>query len=435
MHRISRSFLAALLVAATVSSSAFLSHELNGFSTTGDSLDLSQRDVRLFDNFTQAGLHENQMLDPNWPHETEVELALWKAAAEWGSLPFGDGSGDPSQPELGSGGANFDFFWNGAASGIGSTNDNIVSAIFGPGGGVTVLLELPSSDGWRMRVYEDLVDWDDGPGSVITGLDFQGVMTHQLGHALGLGHTSIPGSTMNAVSAGSAVEWRSIEIDDQAGVQWIYGAAGASKPRIDDLQGSTVPGGTTVLVGASFDPSNNEVWLNNALADGGAPGGEPFVLSGIGSTAGGTQLSFVVPASRAEAGGVHVKVPGTSGEHLSEGHPFGYGGPQNTFALSGPATGFVGSPVTYAISGAPAGASWVIAWSFTRNGSVFGGHLFDLGAPVTLAASGVVDPAGNAGWTSTPLPPAASGLTFFVEAAASSGGQLSDSNSLQLDVL
>jgi len=246
-----------LLPAMAIGAVAMLfgSETSRGYSIMGGSLGLDQRDVRVFDNFTDASANNNTTPDANWPGYTGVELAIWKACGEWGSeLHGGNGLGDPLQT-VGSGGANFDMSWQGNATSIGTTNQNTHSELAGSSGGVLAFTETPISDGWRIRYYSSWT-WQDGPGSVSGGIDIQGVACHEYGHALGLGHSTVGGATMYPSISGTGTAQRSIAADDIAGVQHVYGVKSASKPTISSI---SVGSGSVTINGTNFSPSNNEV--------------------------------------------------------------------------------------------------------------------------------------------------------------------------------
>jgi hypothetical protein len=280
----------------------------------GWNLPLTLRHARVFDNFTGTNANNNTTPHPNWPGYTGCEMAIWKAMAEWGSGLHGDGTGDPHQNGgLGSGGANFDVTWQGNATSIGSIGNNTHSMITGSQGGVLAYCEsFGQNSGWRIRYYQSW-DWDDGPGTSISGTDLQGVACHEYGHALGLDHTTVSGSTMTAFISGNGVGARSIESDDIAGVQAIYGVKSASKPTITGL-GIGTP---LTIHGSNFSASSNEVWFTQAGTGG---TGQPIKVTGL--TSNGTSLSVTVPAS-AGPGDVLVK-NGAGGGHanLSNAYPF-----------------------------------------------------------------------------------------------------------------
>lgn len=284
-----------------------------GFSTTGESLGLGQRTVLVLDNFTAASANDNTTPDPNWPGFVGAELAIWKACSEWGSrFHGGTGAGDPLQT-VGSGGANFDIAWQGNASEVGSTNSNTHSQISGANGGVLAFTELPSSDGWRIRYY-GVWSWQDGPGADV-GVDLQGVACRQYGFALGLGTSTVVGATMGSTGAGT--DLRSIEPDDIAGVQSVYGAAAPTKPAIT---GVSVASGSVTITGNNFSPANNEVWFTKAAIGGGGP----VKVTGVVSN--GTSITVTIPAT-AGPGDVLVRDDGTSHANLSNAWPFDPGPP------------------------------------------------------------------------------------------------------------
>lgn len=286
-----------------------------GFTLIGGSLSLAERDGRIFNNFSDASANNNTTPDSNWPGYTGAPMSIWKAMGEWGSQPHGGtGAGDPLQP-VGDGGANFDSAWAGLATGVGGTNDNIHSEIGGSSGGVLAFTETPISNGWRIRYYQSWL-WQDGPGSVTSGIDIQGVATHEYGHALGLGHSSSPGATMAPSISGSGTAARSIAADDIAGVQFIYGVASLTKPSITAIfQGS----GTLTIDGVNFADTNNEIWFTPLNPTGGT---SPLVkVLGVSAQNGGTQIVVNIPAD-AGPGDVFVKSGnGTGGAFLSNGFP------------------------------------------------------------------------------------------------------------------
>lgn len=331
MPRASVLRLALPLLALSGAGTLLFSVETRAFVLNGDVLDLTQRDFRVFDNFSDATANDNQTPDPDFPGALGATLALWKGVAEWGSQRHGTGYSDPLQPDgIGSGGSDFDASFQGAASLVGMPNQNIISQIDGFGGGILAFCETPSSNGWRIRFFEDPTEWHDGPGFINGGpdrFDLQGVMTHEYGHALGLGHTNVNGATMKSDIGGSnfGLIMRSIEADDIAGLLAIYGPRSASKPRIDSYELSATG---IVLVGENFDATDNQVWFTRVT-----PGGDgtPVQVSGLPSSAQGTRLAVDFPLDAGD-GDVLVKLPGSSHADLSNAFPVR----QHSLPCSGP---------------------------------------------------------------------------------------------------
>jgi hypothetical protein len=313
------------------------------FDTIGGNLGQGQRDFRVWNNFSDTQANNNTTPHPSFPGQTGAVMAIWKGHVEWASEPYaGSGAGDglSSNPVLGSGGANFDNIFQGTHTAAGGNNGNVHSELAGSSGSTLAFMQGPISDGWTIKYYEGWT-WQDGPNSVSSGVDLQGVATHEIGHSLGLDHTTASGATMLPSISGTGTGQRSIESDDIAGVQFIYGVKASDKPRITSLSGSKVIGETLVINGANFSTTGNEVWFSKLASDGVA-----VKVTGVASTGGGTQISVTVP-SGIQDGEVMVKRNGTGHADLSNAWPIdvgaGAGDPPLITSINptmGPAGGF-----------------------------------------------------------------------------------------------
>ena len=295
--------------------------ETRVFTVFGDFLDLTLRDYRILNTFAGLRANDNLTPDPDFPGSIGADLAIRKAVAEWGSRPHGSGITDPLQPLIGSGQSNFDAFYAGEALLAGGRNQNVVSVIAG-GGGIAIT-DLPIGDGWRIRFFDATRDWNDGPGAPEgTGLDrfdIQGIMTHEFGHALGLDHSTVAGATMeNNATPDFGVNLRSIEADDIAGVQFIYGPISPFKPIVEtyDFVGPS----RIRITGSNFDDLDNEVWFTPEDAT--LPMMDPVVIAlSQPSSAGGTIIELDIPAD-AGPGSLAVRIPGLRSAALSNVYSF-----------------------------------------------------------------------------------------------------------------
>lgn len=294
--------------------------ETRSFDVFGDFLDLTLRDFRILNTFAGIRANDNAVPDPDFPGSIGADLAIRKAIAEWGSRPHGSGLTDPSQDLLGSGESNFEAFYAGDALLAGGRNQNVISVIAG-GGGIAIT-DLPIGDGWRIRFFDAARDWNDGPGIPEGGIDrfdIQGVMAHEFGHALGLDHSMVAGATMeNNGSPDFGVHLRSIEADDIAGVQFIYGPISALKPTLETYE--FIGPGRIRITGTNFDDLDNEVWFTPE--DPTLPMMDPTVrISGLASSPSGTSIELDIP-TEAGPGSLAVRIPGQRSLALSNVFPF-----------------------------------------------------------------------------------------------------------------
>ncbi|HKB16577.1 MAG TPA: matrixin family metalloprotease, partial [Planctomycetota bacterium] len=192
------------------------------------------------------------------------------------------------------------------------------------GAGVLAITINPETNGWHIEYMPDVL-WFDGPTDMIPGdlrFDIQGIGTHELGHALGLAHTSVLAATMfpGASPGPASVTLRSLDLDDRQGIQSItaYGVATGSKPKILALQGILSAQQPMTIIGQNFGtaPNSNEVWFRDDAAD-----NTPRKVLALNSTLGGTAISVVIPCDVVN-GDVFVKVgSATTGNTLSNGMP------------------------------------------------------------------------------------------------------------------
>ncbi len=337
-------------LAAAVS---LLSMKPNGdaYAKLGFNLGTTQRDFRIRNNFTDSQANNNTTPHYNFPGATGAMMANWKGAVEWESRSYNDGKGDgvSSNSNLGDGGADFDWTFQGEASSNGGLNDNIISSQgSGCGGGVLAFTESPGSNGWRIKFCESWT-WQDGPGSFSgsNSIDIQGVACHELGHALGLSHSNSSGATMYWAISGNGTAARSLHSDDSAGVQSIYSVAGSDKVEITSIAGSTAIGGSLTVNGKNFSGSGNAVWFTKNNSNGVAT-----KVTGLSSSGGGTTITVTVP-SGIQDGSINVQSNASGHKSLSNSWPFeiGSGTPPPSISSVSPTSGNKGTTVSLTVNG------------------------------------------------------------------------------------
>ncbi len=354
------------------------------YVTFGFELPTSQRDFRVYNNFTNSQANNNGSASANFPGAVGAVLAIWKGGVEWESRSYGDGSGDPTQGNLGDGGADFDWTWQGETTSVGGYDSNVVSSGASCGGGTLAYAEGVSSNGWRIRFCNGWT-WQDGPGDN-SSMDIQGVAAHEFGHALGLGHSGTFAATMYASINGDGVPDRSIHSDDINGVQAAYSSATSNKVSITGITGSTAIGGTLTVAGSNFTNSGNEVWFTKSSSN-----GVPTKVTGVSSSGGGTSLTITIP-SGIQDGSINVKSSSSSGKSLSNSWPFEIGvqtGP--SISSISPSGADQGSTAVVTVSGAgfQGGASLVLtqgAFQINATGEAVAGSS-TLTATVSLSAA------------------------------------------------
>lgn len=291
------------------------------YNVFGDTLDLTQRDFRIWNNFTDPEANGNLALDPDYPGATGAALAIWKGVAEWGSSPHGTGRTDPTQAEIGSGASNFDAFFSGYSEGPGNKNANVISMLEGSAF-IKAFTNIPIRDGWRIRFYEDPWTWNDDPAGVLQGgadgWDLQGVAAHEYGHALGLDHSNDAIATMAATSSDRGLDFRSIEADDIAGLQFLYGQRAPTKPLITGY--TLYPGGQVLIEGRGFHPTKNQVWFTHRKMRTG-PDGDPIQIHDVPSIGDNSRILMAVPPG-AGPGDIAVRGPSIQFSALSNAYPF-----------------------------------------------------------------------------------------------------------------
>jgi matrixin len=126
--------------------------------------------------------------------------------------------------------ARFRFAFAGASAQTTTTNDGINLVVLrnaSNGAAIATTYWWSTSAG---IVDADIVFWDaafrffSGASGCASGFYIEDIATHEFGHALGLGHSTLPSATMYPSTSSCSVNNRSLDPDDIAGVETLYPA-------------------------------------------------------------------------------------------------------------------------------------------------------------------------------------------------------------------
>ena len=142
-------------------------------------------------------------------------------------------------------------------------------------------------------IDSDVIFWDGhtkffaGTSGCVSGAYIEDVGAHELGHALGLSHSSVSEATMNSSYGTCSKNQRTLASDDIAGAKKLYGSSSSGSGSTNAAPSVTISGpanGLTLTAGASVtfsgsasDPeqgnlTNNLIWRSNLLGQIGAGG-------------------------------------------------------------------------------------------------------------------------------------------------------------------
>jgi matrixin/IPT/TIG domain-containing protein len=170
------------------------------------------------------------------------------------------------------GGAAFAFACDGTTDRASIDPDDGVNTVFhanqaSPEGALAVTFYSYTRSTGRMRgfdvVFFDRSDdrdftWSTATPPRTSNWDVQDTATHELGHALGLAHSSAAGATMSPTAAPGVTSARSLAADDRAGIVALYGAAPPPPPAVDSVEPprAALAGGDVLIVRGSGFPSS-----------------------------------------------------------------------------------------------------------------------------------------------------------------------------------
>ena len=165
-----------------------------------------------------------------------------------------------------SGQGNFAFAYGGdtAITAVALDGTNAVYYAGGDGGGALAVCWYWFM-GSNMSAFDiEFYDRDGGTDFVWSvdpspsEFDIQGVACHEFGHALGMDHSGVAGATMYPSVAPGNTAIRSLDSDDIAGYQSLYGSGSPSSPDVTSVTPDFgwIDGGYNVTIEGSWFPSS-----------------------------------------------------------------------------------------------------------------------------------------------------------------------------------
>jgi hypothetical protein len=140
-------------------------------------------------------------------------------------------------------------------------------------------------------IDSDIVYWDGGfrfytgTSGCSGGLYIEDIGVHELGHALGLDHSSDLESSMYPTANYCSTAWRTLAPDDIAGIQSLYGTSSTNQPPSVSITnpagGATVLVSTPIGVGASASDVDGAVTEVRFFANGAAIGTDATAPYGV----------------------------------------------------------------------------------------------------------------------------------------------------------
>jgi len=174
--------------------------------------------------------------------------------------------------------AAFSFVYAGSTNATSAVNNGKNEIFFrDAANGTAVATTYTWSSGGR-TIDTDIVFWDGGftfatgDSGCSGGMYIEDIATHEFGHALGLGHSTVGDATMYPTVGYCSINMRWLAEDDKQGVEYLYPSAATNTPPVATISSpseGTVSSGTVLtFAGSATDAQDgdlgaNLVWSSN----------------------------------------------------------------------------------------------------------------------------------------------------------------------------